>query len=77
MSEYIKEDAIWAKDVLVCRQIVQKINEFGVNDNQRMKIIELIGLELERREDSVSIVETVKRLTESKESENNQKRIIT
>jgi len=77
VSEYIKEDAIWAKDVLVCRQIVQKINEFGVNDNQRMKIIELIGLELERREDSVSIVETVKRLTESKESENNQKRIIT
>lgn len=77
MSEYIKEDAIWAKDVLVCRQIVQKINEFGVNDNQRMKIIELIGLELERREDSISIVETVKRLTESKESQNNQKRIIT
>lgn len=77
MSEYIKEDVIWAKDILACRQIVQKINEFGVNDNQRMKIIELIGLELERREDSISIVETVKRLNESKESENNQKRIIT
>lgn len=77
MSEYIKEDVTWAKDILVCRQIVQKINEFGVNDNQRMKIIELIGLELERREDSISIVETVKRLTESKESQNNQKRIIT
>ena len=77
MSEYIKEDAVWAKDTLVCRQIVQRINEFGVNDNQRMKIIELLGLELERREDSVSIVETVKRLNESKESENNQQRIIT
>jgi len=78
MSEYTSEDAEWAKQTIVCRQIVKTINEFGVNDFQRLKILELIGLELENREESIKIVQTIKELLESRESENKpQRRILT
>jgi hypothetical protein len=43
-----------------------------------MKIIELLGLELEKREDSLAVTEVAKRLLESRESDtNNQRRILT
>jgi hypothetical protein len=78
MSDFTKEDAQWAKQVITCREIVKTINEFGVTDFQRMKIIELLGLELEKREDSLAVTEVAKRLLESRESDtNNQRRILT
>lgn len=78
MSEYTSEDAEWAKQTVVCRQIVKTINDFGVNDFQRLKIIELLGLELEKREESIEIAGAVKRLLESRESETKpQRRILT
>lgn len=78
MSEHMSEDAEWAKQTIVCRQIVKTISDFGVNDFQRLKIIELLGLELENREESLAIVETAKRLFETRESETKpQRRILT
>ena len=78
MSDYTSEDSEWAKQIIVCRQIVKTINEFGVNDFQRLKIIELLGLELEKREESIEVVDTAKRILEARESENKpQRRILT
>jgi len=78
MSDYTSEDSEWAKQIIVCRQIVKTINEFGVNNFQRLKIIELLGLELEKREESIEVVDTAKRILEARESENKtQRRILT
>lgn len=74
--EYSKESAEWAKRTSVCRQIVKTINEFGVNDYQRVKIIELLGLELEKREDMQSVIETTKRILDSMSPNNNTERKI-
>jgi hypothetical protein len=41
---------VWADSVKTVRDINQKINEFGVSDYQRLKLIELLSLELEDRE---------------------------
>lgn len=76
MSDFTKEDAQWAMQVITCREIVKSINDFGVTDFQRIKIIELIGLELEKREDSLAVTEVAKKLLESRESDNNQQRRI-
>ena len=78
MSDYTSEDSERAKQTIVCRQIVKTINEFGVNNFQRLKIIELLGLELEKREESIEVVDTAKRILEARESENKpQRRILT
>jgi hypothetical protein len=76
VSDFTKEDAQWAKQVITCREIVKSINDFGVTDFQRIKIIELIGLELEKREDSLAVTEVAKKLLESRESDTNQQRRI-
>mgnify|MGYP001277300293 CR=1 FL=1 len=39
-----------AEKTLQCRQIVQEILNFGVNENQKVKIIQLLSLELENRD---------------------------
>jgi hypothetical protein len=69
MSEkWTKDDQEWAKEVLACRQIVDEINRFGVNQKQRLKIIELLSLEIEDRETSVGIAKTAKGLIEKIET---------
>ena len=44
-GEFDSEKAAEENDA--CRQIVKEINQFGVNERQRMFIIYLLGLELE------------------------------
>jgi hypothetical protein len=39
-----------AEENNACRQIVKEINNFGINERQRMFIIYLLGLELENTE---------------------------
>lgn len=69
MSEkWTKEDHDWAKEVLSCRQIVEEINRFGVNQRQRLKIIELLSLEIEDHETSVKIAKTTRDLLENIET---------
>lgn len=42
------------------REIVKEILDFGVSDFQKIKIIELLGLELENRDLMLKIVDIVK-----------------
>ena len=57
----------WLRQIGVCREINQKINDFGVSDYQRLKIIEFLSLELENREVMLSILDSVKPCIISKE----------
>jgi hypothetical protein len=51
------------------REIVREILDFGVTDFQKIKIIELLGLELENRSLMLKIVETVKGADQSQAEE--------
>lgn len=53
-----------AGDTLKCRQIVRTIINFGVNERQRLKLIELLAYELEDRNHLEQISSLVKRLNE-------------
>jgi len=56
MSEHL----VWLEQVKTCRDINQKINDFGVTDYQRLKLIEFLSLELESREAMLSVLEVIK-----------------
>ena len=43
------------QDMIKCREIVQEILNFGVNQRQLLKIAYLLSLELENRDDMVTI----------------------
>ena len=43
------------QDMIKCREIVQEILNFGVNQRQLLKIAYLLSLELENRDDMVAI----------------------
>ena len=49
------ERANWAKETLVCREIVDRIRDFGIDRFRILKIVELIGLELENAEEMRSV----------------------
>jgi hypothetical protein len=77
-EEWSDSDKKWAKEVLTCRQIVSEISRFGVSDNQRLKIIELLALEIENRDDSLSITSVAKGIIERREiGTNEERRILT
>ena len=47
------------EDMAICREIVQEILKFGVNEPQKQRIIYLLSLELESREKMVKISEII------------------
>jgi hypothetical protein len=49
------ERAKWARETLVCREIVDMIRDFGVDRFRILKIVELLGLELESAEEMRSV----------------------
>ena len=49
------KEEIDASKTIQCREIVKEILDFGVDDYQKLKIIELLGLELESRDQLKSI----------------------
>lgn len=49
-----------AKSLQKCREIVAEINNFGVNDFERVQIIHLISLELEDRDLINDFAEVIK-----------------
>lgn len=55
-------DELDAEGSLKCRQIVKTIAQFGVTEKQRLKIIYLLALELEDRDQLQEITSLVKRL---------------
>jgi hypothetical protein len=63
----MSRDNDWLRQIQVCRDINQKINDFGVTDYQRMKLIELLSLELESRDAMLSVLEVIKPHIISKE----------
>jgi len=67
MNEWTEEDKKWAKEVLTCRQIVSEINRFGVSSDQKIKIIELLSLELDDHEYSVVLAKKAREVLEKRE----------
>lgn len=53
LSDIEKEK--WAKDTLVCREVVDRIRDFGIDRFRILKIVELLGLELENTEEMRSV----------------------
>lgn len=60
------------EETIKSREIVKEILDFGVSDFQKIKIIELLGLELENREQMLKITKLIKSL-QSIEIEETQK----
>lgn len=50
-----------ATDSIRCRQIIKSIIEFGVNEQQKLKLIYLLALELENRDHLQEITALAKR----------------
>lgn len=76
-QQFTKEDAKWAKLTSEARDIVAVINQHGVTEFQKLKIIELLGLELENRESMLSITKAAKDAIENLRPETtNNRRII-
>lgn len=70
MSEKIGQTKTdkWAAEMLTCRQIINEINRFGINQSQRLEIIKLLSLELEDHDAIVAIAAIVKEVKEISES---------
>jgi hypothetical protein len=49
------ERAKWANETLVCREIVDRIRDFGIDRFRILKIVELLGLELDNVEEMRSV----------------------
>lgn len=66
MTEKIgkSETEAWAQEMLVCRQIVDEIYRFGVNQKQTLNIIKLLAMQLENHEAMVAISAVVKEALE-------------
>ena len=62
------------EQTIKCREIVKEILDFGVSDFQKVKIIELLALELEIRDHMLKIIEVSKNLN-SPQKEEEQKLI--
>lgn len=60
-------ESAWFRQLQASREINQRINEFGITEYQRMKLIELLSLELENREAMLSVLEVIKPYIISKE----------
>lgn len=56
------EEEIDASLIFECRQIVKNIVNFGITEKQKVKIIELLSLELESRDSMQLFLETVKKI---------------
>jgi len=61
-----------ASDTFKCRQIVKEILDFGVTEYQKIKIIQLLSLELEDREKMNKLSEMTKSLISEKGKKDNK-----
>ncbi len=60
-----------------CRQIVSEILNFGVDEFQKAKIIQLLSMEMEDRDFMLMISESYKSFEESTEEKNNKSKLLT
>lgn len=68
-SDDIKRDSKWLDQIRESREIVKKINEYGVTQFQILKIIESLSLELEDRSTMLAIKDAVRTAIEASEIE--------
>ncbi len=68
-SDDIKRDSKWLDQLRESREIVKKINEYGVTQFQILKIIESLSLELEDRSTMLAIKDAVRTAIEASEIE--------
>lgn len=76
--DFSKEDAKWAKKISKCRNIVKDILDSGIDNFQKLKIIELVALELDDRDQMLNFVDLARKFLEDVEensAENNKRRI--
>jgi len=75
--DFTKEDAKWAKKISKCRNIVKDISDSGIDNFQRIKLIELIALELDDREQMMEFINLTKKFLQEIEegSEKSKRRI--
>ena len=64
------QEEIDAGQIFECRQITKNIISFGISEKQKIKLIELLSLELESRDAMQLILETI---AEIKKLDNNIK----
>ena len=60
-----------------CRQIVSEILNFGVDEFQKAKIIQLLSMEMEDRDFMLMISESYKSFEESTKENNNKSKLLT
>ena len=65
----VKSDSKWLEQLRESREIVKKINEYGVTQFQILKIIESLSLELEDRSTMLAIKDVVRTAIEASEVE--------
>ena len=53
-----------AEKSLACRQIIKEINNFGVDEYQKLHLIRLLALELENNESMKKIIKTITEIKE-------------
>ena len=58
------------EDMTACREIVQEILNFGVNNSQKERIIYLLSLELDNRDTMVEISKIINNEEGSKDTKN-------
>lgn len=51
-----------AGEILECRKIVKNLNQFGINEKQKIQLIYLLSLELESKDAMDIIIEAVKNI---------------
>lgn len=61
-----------AENSLKCRQIVSEILNFGVSESQKLKIIQLLSLELEDRDRMEKLSNLTKALLDDKNKKPNK-----
>ena len=54
------EEEVSAEKSIICREIVAKVLDFGVDQGQILKIIRLLAFELENRDIMQKIIECIK-----------------
>ena len=68
------KEEISAEKMLICRNIVKEVLNFGIDEDQKLQIIKLLSLELEDNEAMKRICISVKEVKDSEhESKNNNK----
>ena len=66
------KEELHTEKMIVCRNIVKEILDFGVEESQKLQIIKLLSLELEDNDAMKRICNSVKEVKDVKEDSKNK-----